>query len=285
MDAWYMSLTYGSNNAIVESIKPEIYSGLEIYQEGDTSRTPANKGRLLIDLDLNLKRSAEDNEPGYNALKAVRPLYAADGTLTSRSALYFGPVVSGIKVNSRSIKAESLENAYTEQYAHGSVLLELSDSWYGTDLGVESIHLDNMMDSTIGEVRGITFYSSSVSGFSGQVAIPSQLPENANAVMRFVFVAQTAGIYSAENFTFGYKVIPPVLSDVPVDFPMAVTSGTLTLGLTGTVTTTAPYQMFTAASSPIVVLPGSILWVSLRKNTGLNNLTVIKENAVLSRIE
>jgi hypothetical protein len=284
MEAWYLSVSYGNNLTVVESLTPEVYSGLEIYQENDAERKPAKKGPLKVDLDLNLKRTAENQEAGYNVLKDIRPLYDSEGNILSKSVLFFGPAVEGIKINSRSVTAKSQSNTYNGQYAQGLVTLDLADSWYGYELGVESIHLDNMMDSVIGDVRGITFYSSSVCGFSGQVQIPSQLPNDVNALMRFLFVAQTAGSYNDSNFTFSYKVIPSVTNGI-ADFPMSTETGSLIVGENGSATTSKAYQMFQAVSNPILVTPGSILWFSLYKNSGLNNLTVIKETAVLSAIE
>jgi hypothetical protein len=278
MVAYFTQLTFNTHNAVVTSLQAVPTSGLRIFNANSPTEEPATVGDLKIDFDLSLKE-ADRKEPGSVVLKRVK-----------ENELYFGSVVESIRVDSRSLVLIPDEEYPLSENgrAQGNVLIRASDSWHGTDLSIQSVHLDQIKDTYIGDVVGLSFYRGQQSGLSGQTMIPLQAttPKQLYAKLRFQFVAHEKGTIDTSLFTAKWKVIPPADEGIPLDFPM--TAEELTLKLINSVTEltiTKPYQYFCIDSASVPVIPGGILWFSLYRK-GRNeifpyDLTMIRRSAVL----
>ena len=287
----HTQVTYGMSDAVVESLVADPMSGLVVTNR--RTKRPASRGDLLIDLDLNLLKSESPSYDSQFVIKDIKKVPSVNGK--QGQIIEWGPVVAGIKTDSRSMEVISEDNLYdTEGHATGNVLLRASDSWHGFALPVQHIHLNQVKDANIDGVIGLSFPEKTACGLSGQVYIPKQVttPKNLYLKLRLLFVAHvTAGVVDPvfnpkTVFSFNYRRISDPPNGMLADFPKEKVSSYLRIpSLTETLTIKRSLQYFAVESIPVPVLPGDVFWFELTRDGGTGGytgaLTSIKREGVL----
>ena len=292
MMAYYVSITYNTDDAVVTSLTPAPLSGLEITNI--RTRAPAIRGDLLIDLDLKNKR-ASDQFMGHLALKCVGDGYenathsCDEGNgVPVKNAFFFGPVVEGIRLDSifGSIRSEDcVETA--DGWPSGRITLDMGDAWGRLPLPVQSVHLDQMRDAFIGGMVAMSFFPGQKSGFSGSIYLPWFNREKADVRIRFTLVCGSPGRIMSTAFTGRYMIIQsPETCDTSVPLPMSIPSlcnpqgDDNTLKFDFDVEVPEAQMYFCVNSEPITVEPGDMLWFSWHRETGNEPLSVIRMEAL-----
>jgi hypothetical protein len=241
--------------------KDTVVTSLEATSEGlqvtGTGAGAAKHGDVKVRLDLS-DLSREDDADGYKVLKAV------DGT-----TLHFGPVVESIQLNSASGAISDLDGNVINGKAQGNLLLSLGDSWDKFSLPVQSVHLDQMRESFIGNMSLISFFPNQKSGFSGNIYLPWFNGSKAEIKIRLTLVCGAKGRVRSEMFTGYYVMIPSypctdaprlLLPSIPsLCSPLAPDNE---LEFNFDVSVAESYMYFTVCSEPIEVLPGAMVWFS-----------------------
>ncbi|MDR3111511.1 MAG: hypothetical protein LBU65_17710 [Planctomycetaceae bacterium] len=291
MYLYYTAITYNTDNAVVESLTAAIKSGLLIRNQH--TGAPATRGHLAIDLDL-ADKIASKRYKGTLALKHVGTGYEnsrgadeEEGTPVS-NGFFFGPVVESFSVNSASLRVASSEQT-ADGLPTGRIVLDAGDSWDRFPLAVQAIHLDQMRDSYIGSMVGISFFAGQRSGFSGQILVPRADTPQLKIRVRLTFVAGAGGTLSHDMFE-GRCLVVPAVDETPMPLPMTIPSlcnpqgDDTELRFNFNVTIPQGQMYFTVTSEPVDVLPGAMFWFSYYKNAGgyTGGLTLIREEGILS---
>jgi len=301
MLAYYTSITYNTDDAVVTSLQTTPASGLSIT----CTRTgaPAIRGDLNVDLELDNKTLSEVFlgprvlkyiGPGWESMTA-RPTADDFNQITDKNGFFWGPVVESVEMDSIFSQVISVDNVFTHdefKRPSGRIKIVAGDAWSNIPLPVQSVHLDQMRDAFIGGMVALAFFPGQKSGFSGSVYIPLYDGEDATARtvrIKLTLVVGAAGNINAGMFTGRFIVIPALeCDDVPRPLPMTIPSlcnphgdaQDLQFDFSHSVTESPVY--FTACSEPIEVPRGAMLWFSWHKDAGdAPPLSIIKMEAYL----
>jgi len=306
MLAYYTTITFGTDDAVVTSLQTPETSGLEItnFRTG----APALRGDLLIDLALQNK-SASERFLGPRVLKYIGhgrrdavDIYGTKGEEAVRNGFFFGPVVESVEVDSIFTLVETVDRVYTDDgRPSGRIRIHTDSAWSRLPLPVQSVHLDQMRDAFLGGMVALSFFPNQKSGFSGNIYIPIFAPQEfdkewseqlkATVRIRLTLACGAAGQISGDYFTGSHAVIPALPCGQPQDLPMTIPSLCNPQGEHVSDTPDAPLfdfevyalqnQYFTVCSKPIEVTPGSMLWFSWHKEAAGydGSLSIIKMEA------
>lgn len=234
-------------NTAVLSLTPKANSGLTITCRGTPDA--ATSGHLEIDLDLGLATGAT-NVAGHSVVKSI-----------TNQQFNYGPVVEAVKSGSSNVTITSSLGALPPSgNAQGIVTIAVDDSRVGTELPVETVHLDGVTEEFYKGVIALGFGYASSQAYTGRICIPDVVADNSTIKLRFTLLGRAAGSIG-DAFELSYVKIDQASSTPAV---LSVSS-TVDPGFDTTKTLAAPDSYYRVESSEITVNGGDVLLFTLER--------------------
>ena len=249
----YIPSGYGVSSNLVTSLRAKAGSGLSLSQYPFAKE--ASTGDLLLDFNFEFTEE-EQKDASDTAIKKI------DGYKLSS-----GPVVSGIKLDSKRLRIIQGSNSRDDGFVTGSVILGDTTGIVGQEIPFEAIHLGGVEEALFQDSVGLAFPSNRPTHLIARIVVPYS--EDFLAMdLSFVFglLLPRPGNISASAITLQTKVIEPATAN-NVATPVLGSSATFlpvpcSFAVTNNLGTSAYYQ---AESSRISVKPGSILFLKMER--------------------
>ena len=266
----FINSGYGLSDTVVSSLRAEEGSGLTIGQHPFGG--PAVHGDLKLGFDFRFRTVSESDTRGL-AVKGI-----------NKFDLTFGPVVSGIKLDSslmRILKSEHSE----ENFHYGQIVIGDPTGQIGQELPFEAIHLNGVEEAVEREAIGLAFPNTRESSLIARIIVPHSMNFSVFWMSLFFGVLVTrSGNISQNALRLSYRVITnpqdkntitqafPVigLTELPCDF--SVQNSRYSTGY------------YTAESDLFPVSPGDVVLVKIERKPPDNfndRMILLRKAAIL----
>ena len=252
LKVFFVRHSFISGSTAVLSLRAAEGSGLTLRCAGQLNE--ADVGHLEIDFDLAPEDGADDEE-GFLVFKSIT------GNQFNR-----GPVASAVRAGAANVTVTGTGPTVTiddEEYATGAITVVVDQELEDTELSIETLQLESVLETKYQGVLGLNFPASRTSGLRGCIRVPSKdvLPDNAQLKLRLWLMGRTAGTVPDDSLEVSYRVIsrPSTPTALPTsDTVLALDSGA-TLG--------SADLYYEVESDPIDISPGDIVLFSLTRSS------------------
>jgi len=267
----FVNSGYGLTDGIVSSLRTAERSGLSItnYPLGG----PAVTGDLLLDFDLRFRQKETHDLRG----RAVREI---NGTEVSS-----GPVVSGLKIDSRFLRV--IRSDDSEDHVHsGIVVLGDPSGQIGQELPFEAIHLHGVEEAVEREAIGLAFPHTRTSSLLARIVVPlSETFSRFHLSLFFGILVTRSGNIAPDLLKLSYRIIahPSQTNTITQAFPnLSLEPLACDFQVQNTQYSSGYY---TAESSLVTVSPGDLVLVKVERTPPDNfndRFILLRKSALLS---
>lgn len=201
-----------------------------------------------------------------------------------RHDLTFGPVVSGLKIDSSRWRIIQSDRTL-DGYHFGSVVLGDPTGAIGRELPFEAVHLDGVEEAVQREAIGLAFPASRASSFLARIAIPLDSEfDRFDLSLFFGILVTRSGNVAADLLKLSYRIIeqPGTVNTITQAFPQ----NTLEQIPCDFSIQNSQYSSgyYTAESGKIRVKPGDLLLLKVERTAPDNfgdRIILLRKSAVL----
>ena len=268
MKVFFVRQSFLGGNTAVLSLRPVEGSGLTVRCAGQIN--DATTGHLEIDFSL-AAEVTNDDEPGYLAFKAI------DGNQFKR-----GPVVSAVRAGAGNVTVVGTGPTVSvggRDYATGALTLSVDQGLADTELSIETLRLESVLDIKYDGILALSFPQSRTSSFRGRICVPSKdvLPEGAQVKLRFWLAGRVAGTIPDDALTVTYRVLSQPTS------PTALPSSDASLALDTSAVLSAADMYYEVSSSPIDITAGDVVLFTVTRASDAyaGDILMIRQTGVI----
>ena len=267
----FINSGYGLTDGIVSSLRTVAESGLTVtnYPFGGSAIT----GDLQLDFNLRF-RPKEIRDLRGHAIKDI------NGTEVS-----FGPVVTGLKIDSRFLRVIRSEDA--EDHLHsGVVVLGDPSGQIGQELPFEAVHLQGVEEAVEREAIGLAFPHTRTSSLLARIVIPfSETFSQFHLSFFFGVLVTRSGNIAPDLLKLNYRIIahPQQTNTITQAFPQQnLEPLACDFQVQNSQYSTGYY---TVKSGKFMVRPGDLILVKVERNPPDNfndRFILLRKSAILS---
>ncbi len=271
LNLWFTKAIFHNTSTAVLSLQATDTSGLVItcVDDGD----PAATGHLLLDLDLGLALSGDDDATGYLAFKSL------SGNRLSR-----GPVLESIQAGSANVALASDLKVGNRHY--GKIVITVDNEVDNKELSVDTVRLDGVTEEYYEETLALGFDAGQASEFRGRIHIPesANIPAGTKMKFRFRVLSRAAATLPQNIFSITYRRVPKPSATLLVAAALPTVDVALADQPTAAVTFSAVDMYFEFETEVFAIVSGdTILFTISRASTDSygGNLLLLRQRGVL----
>jgi len=270
----YIDSGYGLSDSLVSSLRTVPGSGLRLqkYPFGG----PAVQGDLLLDFELAF-RCLEETDWSPYAVKRIE-----------QSDLAYGPVVSGLKIDSGRLQVVHSEHC-EKGYHFGRLVLGDPSGMIGQELPFEAVHLQGVEEAVEREAIGLAFPANRESSFLARIIVPQNRNfDRFDLSLLFGILVTRSGNIAPGTLKLSYRTIaaPPHSNTIAQAFPQ---SGLDEIACDFSVQNSQFSQgYYSCESAKIRTTPGDVLLVKVTRTPPDNfsgPIILLRKSALLHYVQ